>query len=236
MKTFPIMLGGANLRALVVGGGAVGLRKARALLAAGIDVTLVDPKYAEDTPRSSRRMMATAPGPKPAAAPKRGPRAGPSFRAIREPYRSSFVRGARLVLACTDDRQLNHRVAADARRSGALVNAADQPEDCDFYLPALIWDGDVVIAIGTGGSAPALAGSLKRTLAAALPPKVGRFAAEISRLRARLKKDIPDIRLRMAVLRKLSAPDVYEVYVSGGAKALRARARQLVREAGSGAR
>ena len=219
MRTFPIMLAGEGLRAVVVGGGPVGLRKAKALLRAGADVTLVDPRpfaaETRDRPQFPRRKLGSV----------------PSFRlrVICEPYRRGQLRGARLVMACTNDRELNRRIAADARAAGALVNAADQPEDCDFLLPAVVRDGDVVVAIGTGGAAPALAAMLKRGLRAAMPPRAGAFAAAVSGLRDKLRKDIPDIRRRMAVLRQLCGHDAYSRFVAGGRKALLATAQQAIR-------
>ena len=55
-----------------------------------------------------------------------------------EPYRADLLAGARIVIVCTDDRRVNATVAADARAERALVNVADDPEHCDFYMPAVI--------------------------------------------------------------------------------------------------
>jgi precorrin-2 dehydrogenase/sirohydrochlorin ferrochelatase len=140
---------------------------------------------------------------------------------VRARYKPSHLRGAKLVMACTDDRELNRRIAADARATGALVNAADQPEACDFYLPAVVARGDVVVAIGTGGSAPALAASLKRIVAGALPPKTGSFALALARLRTQLRDEIPDPHKRMAIMKRVSRPEGYREFLAGGAKALR---------------
>jgi precorrin-2 dehydrogenase/sirohydrochlorin ferrochelatase len=230
MKTFPIMLSVGGLKAVVVGGGAVGLRKVRALLQAGAEVTLVEPGKGDSHPFSEQQRKAgTVPvrpkkGDSHPFSPKRRKRVTVPYAVpyvIRARYKPSHLRGARLVMACTNDRDLNRRIAADARSAGALVNAADQPEDCDFYLPAVVADGDVIVAIGTGGSAPALAGSLKRAMAAALPRKVGSFARALSSLRERLKSEIADPRRRMAILKKLSRPAGYRQFLAGGAKALR---------------
>jgi precorrin-2 dehydrogenase/sirohydrochlorin ferrochelatase len=216
MKTFPIMLAVGDLRAVVVGGGSVGMRKARALLATGAEVTLIEPAGG-DSPCFSEKHRKAGTDP---TRRKRGT-VPSSLRVIRARYKPSHLRGAKLVMACTDDRELNHRIAVDARAAGAMVNAADQPEDCDFYLPAVVADGDVVVAIGTGGSAPALAASLKRIVAGALPPKAGSFALALSRLRAELRNEIPDPRKRMAIMKRLSQGGGYREFLAGGAKALR---------------
>ncbi|MGA2266700.1 MAG: NAD(P)-dependent oxidoreductase, partial [Phycisphaerae bacterium] len=121
MKTFPILLNLRGRRVVVVGGGPVGLRRARALAEAQAQVTLVDPAAAADA-------------------------AGVTV--VRQPYRKELLEGAFLVFACTDDHAVNRQIAADARAAGAMINAADQPDDCDFFLPAVWKDGDVVVAVG----------------------------------------------------------------------------------------
>ena len=201
MKTFPIMLDVRGRRAVVVGGGPVGVRKALSLLQAGAAVTLVDPQAAE-------------------------PLQGATI--VRQPYRPEQLAGAMLVFACTDDRDTNARIAADARAAGALVNAADQPQDCDFHLPAVVADREVMVAIGTGGAAPALAADLKRTIARALPPRIGEFAEEISRLRDTLKARMDDIPRRMDVMKRLIDGGAYELFLSGGPQALQRRLDELI--------
>lgn len=200
MKTFPIMLDIRSRRAVVIGGGPVGARKAASLLAAGAAVTLVDP----------------------AAAAVEG------ATILRESYRPQHLAGASLVFACTDDRATNARIAADARAAGALVNAADQPEDCDFYLPAVVADGEVVVAIGTGGAAPALAAQLKRTVAASLPPRIGEFAAAIADLRDELKNRVAEVPRRMDLMKRLIDGDAYALFIAGGAAAVRQRLDELI--------
>jgi glutamyl-tRNA reductase len=234
MKTFPIMLSGSGLRAVVVGGGHVGLRKARALLRAGAAVTMIDAgrpgeglpsrRAAGQTSRSVADSMAAT------VAKARGN--GEALRVLRRAYEPSMLAGARLVLACTNDRDANRRIAADARAAGALVNVADQPDDCDFFLPAVVADGNVVIAVGTGGLSPALAASLKRGVAAALPKGTGRFAALLARMRRELKAAVPDAPRRMAILRRLAREDVYEEFLAGGAKAVRRRVRLWTQSGG----
>jgi len=187
--------------AVVVGGGPVGLRKARSLLSAGAKVRLVASRFAR---------------PRPAGA-----------TVLRRPYRPADVRGAMLVFACTDDRALNARVAADARRAGALVNAADQPSDCDFFVPATLTAGDVVVAVGTGGAAPRLAKDLKRRLAKALPAGAGRFAAALARLRGEMKAAASDANLRRKVMKRLAGKEGYEAMLRGGTRALRAMMKEL---------
>jgi len=204
MKTYPVMLNVEGRLAVVVGGGPVGLRKVQSLLQAGACVRLVAPRLDGDDPEGAE--------------------------VIHAPYDAGHLAGAFIVFACTDDRELNSRIARDARSAGAWVNAADQPEDCDFFVPAVVSQGPVQIAIGTGGSSPALAGSLKQTIASALPEGVGAYAQALADLRDRLQATVADTRLRCSVLRRLVEQDGYETFRAGGAAALNEVAARLLEQ------
>jgi len=200
---YPIMLDVHGRLAVVVGGGAVGLRKVRSLLSAGAEVRLV----ADEPPG----------GPVPERA-----------SVVIEPYRPDHLAGAALVFACTNDAPLNARIAADARRARALVNAADQPDDCDFYVPAVVTDGDVTVAVGTGGASPALAALLKRRLREALGDDVGRFARALADLRGELKGRVRDSARRGEIMKRLVNEESLRVFRQAGTDALRRRLAELL--------
>lgn len=203
MRTYPIMLNLHDRLAVVVGGGSVGLRKARSLLAAGARVRLCAARIDPDADLDGVELL-------------------------HRPYDPETLDGAFLVFACTDDEGLNARIARDARRIGALVNVADRPAHCDFYLPATIADGDVVIAVGTGGCSPALSAWLKRRLAGQLPEKLGEFAALLESLRGELQAEIADSPQRMAVMKRLVDAETCSEFVRGGPAAVRERFRRLL--------
>ena len=203
MRTYPIMLKLDGRRAVVVGGGAVGLRKVDALVDAGADVTLVTTELVAEPPAG--------------------------VTVLCHPYTSESVAGAYLVFSCTDDAALNTRIANDARAAGALVNAVDQPDDCDFYVPAVVSDGDVVVAIGTGGASPALAGNLKRRLAAAMGPGIGQFAALLRDLRSQLRDAESDLARRGEIMKELSSDAMYDLFQSAGGQAIRIRLAELLK-------
>ena len=200
MKTYPVMLDLAGRRCVVVGAGAIGRRRAEALAQAGADVHLVDPAAADAPPAG--------------------------VHLLREPYRRSMLRGALLVFACTDTPALNRQIAEDARAVGALVNVADDPELCDFLTPAVIRRGEVTVAVGTGGAAPALTAELKQTLAAALPPRVGEFAAALGQVRRLLRDRSLGPELRRRVLRKLAGPAGRQRFAAAGVEGLLQLARE----------
>ncbi len=196
MKTCPILLDMRGRLAVVVGGGAVALRKAASLAAAGARVRIVAPEVAGGAVPAGAAVLA-------------------------ERYRSGHLDGAALALACTDVPAVNARVAADARAAGVLVNVADDAAPGDFTMPAVAREGDVVVAVGTGSAAPHLARWLRDRLADALPERIGEFAAMLDSLREQLKADEPDARRRAAALRAASGEAAWRAFLDGGERAVR---------------
>lgn len=139
MRLYPVFLRLSGRPVLVVGGGDVGARKARGLLAADAKVTAVAPRFSADFPPGATRF--------------------------RRRYRASDVRGKLLVVAATDDAGLNARIAGDARAAGALANVVDDPHGGDYHVPAVLRKGLFSLAISTGGASPALAKRLRLALA-----------------------------------------------------------------------
>lgn len=144
MPDYPIHLQIENRLCVVVGGGAVGLRKVLSLLRAGARVRLIAPEE-EATGRIPEGV-----------------------EVLRRPYRRGDLRGAHLAFAATNSRKVNAAVIREARDLGVLVNGADAPEDGDFTLPALLRRGDVTVSVSTAGRSPALAALIRDHLAATL--------------------------------------------------------------------
>jgi siroheme synthase-like protein len=164
---------------VVVGGGPVGRRKARHLLATGAIVRLVclEPRPADWN--YSHLVWLT------------------------EPYHENHLAGATLVFAAAPP-DVNRRVAADARRRGILVNRADDPTAGDFLLPAVHRQGDLVLAVSTGGAAPTLAKRIRDRLAECLEPAYSAWIALMRELRPIVCRTIADPVKRRAVLESWS--------------------------------
>jgi siroheme synthase-like protein len=143
MGSYPVVLDLGGRPVLVVGGGAVAERKVEGLLAAGAAVTVVSPRVTQPLARLFDEGRISV-----------------RFRA----YRPADLRGWTLVLAATDDRALNAAVAAGARKRRIWVNAADDPEHCDFILPSVLRRGSLLVSVTTGGRSPALARVVREEL------------------------------------------------------------------------
>jgi precorrin-2 dehydrogenase/sirohydrochlorin ferrochelatase len=83
---------------------------------------------------------------------------------VEADYEASYLNGALLVIGATDCPEVNEKIAADARALGIMVNIADDPERCDFILPAVSRKGELLISVSTGGKSPALAKKLRAEL------------------------------------------------------------------------
>ena len=90
-------------------------------------------------------------------------------------YRATDLRGKFLVLAATNDRKVNASIAAQAKKLGILVNVADAPEECDFIVPARVREGNLQIALSTGGENPRVAKAMRKSMESLL----GQFREKI---------------------------------------------------------
>ena len=144
MKLFPAFLDLAGVPVLLVGGGAVALRRGRALAGSGARLTVVAPEVRPELVALAERSE-----------PRR--------------YQPGDARGMRLVVAATNDPAVNDAVAAEARTVGAWVNHAGRAEAGDLQVGALIERGEVSLAVHSGRALPLLAQALGDRLRAALP-------------------------------------------------------------------
>ena len=88
-----------------------------------------------------------------------------------------------MVITATDDADLNHRISRCARERRVLVNAVDQPPDCDFIVPSIIRRGDLLIAISTSGKSPAMARKIREGLETQFGQEYEAFLSMMGRLR-----------------------------------------------------
>ncbi|WP_421739798.1 NAD(P)-dependent oxidoreductase [Caulobacter sp.] len=126
----------------------------------------------------------------------------------------SYV-GAVLAFVASDDEVFIQAAAAAARAARVLVNVVDKPALCDFNTPAVIDRGEVVAAVGTGGSAPVLATMLRNDIEAQVPEGAGRVAAMLRRFQDEVRKTLPALHERRAFLRDAAAGEAAQAAMAG---------------------
>jgi siroheme synthase-like protein len=171
---YPVALVVDGRRCLVVGGGPIATHKAEGLLNCRAHVTVVAPQITE-------RLRLLAEGATSAASAE--------GRLVLEerPYRAGEAAGYWLVITATGDPAVDRAVAADAEGAGVWVNSADDVDNCTFMLPAVHRDGDVTVAVSTGGASPALAGWLRDRAATAIGPEAGILAVLLDEARRHVR-------------------------------------------------
>jgi precorrin-2 dehydrogenase / sirohydrochlorin ferrochelatase len=151
--------------ALVVGGGEVARRKVEDLLLAKARVTVVAPQICAG-------IVALA--------------AQSDVRAHARPYQSSDISESFIVIAATDDEDVNAEVAWDCMAHNVLVNVVDRPALCTFTVPATVHRGDLTIAVATEGRSPAFSGILREELEGRYGPEYGRLVELFGELRKKM--------------------------------------------------
>ena len=139
----PILLKMKGKKCVVIGGGTVALRKVNMLLDCGASITVISPEVDPDLA---------------AVAEDKG------IPLVQRDYKAEDLKNAAIVIAATDRKKINRKVAEDAKRAGALVNVVDDPETSDFIVPSILRRGDLTISVSTSGSSPALARKIRTKL------------------------------------------------------------------------
>jgi precorrin-2 dehydrogenase/sirohydrochlorin ferrochelatase len=165
MKYYPVNLDMTNKRCVVVGGGDIAERKVERLLECGAQVTVVSKSL---TPVLKARK-------------KTG-----QMDHIDRDYEDQALDGAFMVIGATDRNDVNERISKEAMARGLLVNIVDDPDRCNFILPSLVQQGDLSIAISTGGKSPALAKKLRKELEKQYGPEYQTLLVIMGILRKRI--------------------------------------------------
>jgi len=208
MAKYPIFVELSERRVVVVGGGAVAVRKAGSLLEAGARLVVVAYK-----PSDAMTTLCTNHG----------------AELVRDRYSKQYIGEAVLVIAATDAPQVNEQVYRDCQELEILCNVVDDPEHCDFFVPALVKRGDLQIAIGTGGYCPAYAGHLRQRLETLFTEEHGRFLTELEDIRREVIEEVPSSGDRKSLLGNLVDDESFEYFRANGPEAWRKRARDTIR-------
>ena len=151
---------------LVVGGGPIAVEKVRGLLDCAATVTVVAPEICDE--------LAALP-----------------VHFERRLFEPSDVEGHFVVIAATDEEPVNEAVSQAAEARSLLCNVADDPERCNFILPAIVREDPILVGVSTGGASPALAQRLRRDIAELIGPDHAALARNLAALRPWAKQNLP---------------------------------------------
>lgn len=168
MKPYPVMMNLQDKQVVVVGGGKVAFRKTIGLLDSGANVVVISPELVDELHEFHRDAR---------------------IKWIPEPFsppQLDAFEPITLVFGATDIREVNVALFNEAMRRKIPCNIADVPDLCTFIVPAVITQGDLIIAVSTGGSSPALARRIREDL----EKKFGPEYATMTRLMGELRKHI----------------------------------------------
>ncbi|SDI37245.1 precorrin-2 dehydrogenase/sirohydrochlorin ferrochelatase family protein [Winogradskyella thalassocola] len=167
---YPIFLKAKNLNVLIVGGGNVAEEKLTFLLKSSPDanVTMVSPMYREGT----IAMANTG-----------------NVKRVDDIYKNGYLKDHHIVIATTDQPEVNIKIYKDCRSQNKLVNVADNPPYCDFYMGGIVTKGNVKVAISTNGQSPTTAKRLRQFFEDVIPENIDDLVKNLNIYRKTIKGD-----------------------------------------------
>ncbi|MFS4494912.1 bifunctional precorrin-2 dehydrogenase/sirohydrochlorin ferrochelatase [Maribacter sp. 2308TA10-17] len=167
---YPVFLKTSNLHILIVGGGNVAEEKLHFLTKSSPDakVTMVSPMYRKATKELALKF---------------------DVDLITDSYQAKYLMGKHMVIATTDVPEVNIQVYNDCRSFDKLVNVADNPPYCDFYMGGIVTKGNVKIAISTNGKSPTTAKRLRQFFEDVIPEDITKMVQNLNDYRKTIKGD-----------------------------------------------
>ncbi len=204
MDYLPVFQKIQGRRCLVVGGGEVGTRKAGVLLEAGALVRVVAPEISD--------ALKSAPGVEPVLA----------------RFEAAHLDGVALVIAATDDREVNKQVSQLAQARNLPVNVVDDPELCSFIMPAIMDRSPLMVAFSSGGASPVLTRMMRGKLETVIPQNYSRLAGFAERFREIVKQRVTNPTKRRIFWENVFEGVVAEKVLTGDEQTAEAMLQQML--------
>lgn len=194
MDFLPIFIQIKQRPCLVVGGGAVAARKVALLRKAGGDVTVVSPELCDELADLA---------------------SGGKIEHQARVFSEQDMKACVLVIAATDQPEINQQVSELAKQKRLPVNVVDNPDLCSFIIPSIVDRSPIQIAISTGGASPVLARLIRTKLEGSIPAAYGRLAALVESFRGKVKAAFPDVESRRIFWEEILEGRVAELVFTG---------------------
>ncbi|WP_062056457.1 precorrin-2 dehydrogenase/sirohydrochlorin ferrochelatase family protein [Sediminicola sp. YIK13] len=172
-ELYPVFLKVSQLNVLIVGGGNVGLEKLTFLLKSSpnAQVEMVSLEFLEDTLALAKKH---------------------NVKITYDAYHEKYLEGRHMVVATTDKVEVNEQVYHDCRARTILVNVADNPPFCDFYMGGIVTKGNVKVAISTNGKSPTTAKRLRQFFEDVIPENIDDLVQNLNEYRKTIKGDFEE--------------------------------------------
>src|SRR6185437_7279797 len=189
MSLLPIFLKLDGRPGLLVGAGNVALEKINGLLITGLRLRVIAPEAKPEIQQLARENR---------------------LEWVQRSFDLADLDGNFVVIAATDNPEVNATVYREAVRRGTLVNSVDDPPHCDFYFGSVVRRGDLQVAISTSGESPAVAQQLRREIDEQLPQDLGLWLTEVGRLRREILARHPAGEERKALLHRIAKRQILQ--------------------------
>lgn len=210
MARYPIYLELKDKRILLIGGGPVAFQKAQSLLDTQCRLTVVTLKACACLEAWCEQHQTEL---------------------ILGPYQAHYLNGALLVIAATNQRELNEQIYTDCQNRQILCNVVDKPDLCDFYVPAIVKRGELQIAISTNGASPALAGHIRKKLEQQYTEQISDFVNQLGTIRPYALEHLSDPDQKKVILGWLAGDESFDWFMTNGPDAWQTMARHKIAEA-----
>ncbi|HPP06288.1 MAG TPA: bifunctional precorrin-2 dehydrogenase/sirohydrochlorin ferrochelatase, partial [Syntrophorhabdaceae bacterium] len=187
---YPIFLDLKNRLCLVIGGGQVAERKVNILIKCGARVRVIAPSM-------TKRLLNLG---------EKG-----KIEILKRDYKKGDIKGAFIVFAATDNKNINQEIKKDAQALGVITNVVDDPEYCDFIVPSIVKKGPVIIAISTSGTLPMFARVFKEKVEQILTDEHIRYVKKIGRLRKIIQNEVADPKKRNMIMDEIKNSYMNEI-------------------------
>lgn len=188
-ELFPVFLKLNQLRLLIVGGGYVGMEKLQAVILNSplVAITLVATQISAEIKELAKGYD--------------------TICLVEKPYDINDFNNIDIAIAAINDPLISGQVAADAKKRRVLINVADKPDLCDFYLGSIVQKGNLKIAVSTNGKSPTIAKRIKEVLNEALPEEIDDLLDNMQNIRNKIAGDFTEKVKQLNEITKTLSPN-----------------------------
>ncbi|MTI81985.1 MAG: bifunctional precorrin-2 dehydrogenase/sirohydrochlorin ferrochelatase [Firmicutes bacterium] len=208
---YPLYLRLEKESCLVVGGGNVAERKVKKLLNSGAIITVISPRLTLGLLELKEKAQ---------------------IRHIAREYKNQDLKDAFLVFCATDNKNVNQQVAEYCKDQKILVNIVDDPVKCSFFVPAVVRQGPLSIAISTSGRSPMMAARIREQLEDTYGPEYADFLELLGQVRMELLQSVSDDQKRREILEQILQSDILKLYKEKRYDKIKERVQDAYRRCG----